>query len=83
MTDTNDAGAQPQPGTAEAPAPGMNILGQYIKDLSFENPNAPRSLQQGEQPKLDINVNVNAAPLGENQFEVILTLSTKAERPTW
>jgi preprotein translocase subunit SecB len=80
MTDTNDAGAQPQPENGQAAAPGMNILGQYIKDLSFENPNAPMSLQQGEQPKLDINVNVNAAPLGEDQFEVVLTLSTKAER---
>lgn len=79
MTDTNEAGAQPQAG--EAPAPGMNILGQYIKDLSFENPNSPQSLQQGEQPKLDINVNVNASPLGEDQFEVVLTLTTKAERP--
>lgn len=79
MTDTNEAGAQPQ--AAEAPAPGMNILGQYIKDLSFENPNSPQSLQQGEQPKLDINVNVNASPLGEDQFEVVLTLTTKAERP--
>jgi preprotein translocase subunit SecB len=79
MTDTNEAGAQPQ--AEEAPAPGMNILGQYIKDLSFENPNSPQSLQQGEQPKLDINVNVNASPLGEDQFEVVLTLTTKAERP--
>ncbi|MBD8891523.1 protein-export chaperone SecB [Roseibium litorale] len=77
MTDTNDAGAQPQ---ADA-APGMNILGQYIKDLSFENPNSPRSLAQGEQPKLDINVNVTAQPLGENQFEVVIKLDAKAARP--
>jgi len=80
MSDTNDAGAQPQAENAPA-APGMNILGQYIKDLSFENPNSPQSLQQGDQPKLDINVNVGAQPLGEDQFEVVLTLSTKAERP--
>lgn len=78
MTDTNDSGAQPE--AAEA-APGMNILGQYIKDLSFENPNAPGSLQQGEQPKLDINVNVGAQQMGDDQFEVVLTLNAKAERP--
>ena len=43
--DTNAAGA-PQPGTL----PSMRILGQYLKDLSFENPNAPQSLgnQQGQ-----------------------------------
>ncbi|GGB40557.1 protein-export protein SecB [Roseibium aquae] len=80
MTDTNDSGAQPQTENAAA-SPGMQILGQYIKDLSFENPNAPRSLQQGEQPKLDINVNVGASQLGEGQFEVMITLTAKAERP--
>ncbi|GAA0784635.1 protein-export chaperone SecB [Roseibium denhamense] len=80
MTDTNDGGAQPQAEGASA-APGMHILGQYIKDLSFENPNAPKSLTQGEQPKLDINVNVGAQQMGEDQFEVILTLNAKAERP--
>ncbi|WP_269584828.1 protein-export chaperone SecB [Roseibium sp. Sym1] len=79
MTDTNDGGAEPQ--AEGAAAPGMHILGQYIKDLSFENPNAPRSLGQGEQPKLDINVNVGAQQMGEDQFEVILTLTAKAERP--
>lgn len=82
MSDTNDAGAAPQSEAEQTQAtPGMNILGQYIKDLSFENPNAPRSLQQGEQPKLDINVNVSAQPMGEEQFEVVLTLTAKAERP--
>ena len=80
MTDTNDSGATAQAG-GETAAPGMHILGQYIKDLSFENPNAPRCLQQGEQPKLDINVNVGAQQLGEGQFEVTLTLNAKAQRP--
>ncbi|MTI17856.1 protein-export chaperone SecB [Rhodobacteraceae bacterium RKSG542] len=67
--------------TAEAVAPGMKILAQYIKDLSFENPNAPKSLQPGEQPKLDINVNVGANPIAEDQFEVVLTLTAKANTP--
>ncbi|WP_422041056.1 protein-export chaperone SecB [Roseibium sp.] len=80
MTDTNDGGAQPQTEGAAA-APGMHILGQYIKDLSFENPNAPRALTQGDQPKLDINVNVGAQQMGDDQFEVVLTLTAKAERP--
>ncbi len=31
----------PQPGTQ----PSMRILGQYLKDLSFENPNAPQALE--------------------------------------
>ncbi|MCA1299654.1 protein-export chaperone SecB [Stappia indica] len=77
MSDTNDAvGGQANETGA---APGMSILAQYIKDLSFENPNAPGSLQPQEQPKLDINVNVSAQPMGEDQFEVVLTLTASAK----
>ena len=50
MADTpapNGNGAAP----AEDQSPAINALAQYAKDLSFENPNAPRSLQpQGKRP---------------------------------
>lgn len=60
-------------------APSMKILGQYLKDLSFENPNAPQSLnvQQG-QPEINISVNVNARALAETDYEVELQLEAKA-----
>ena len=69
--------------TAPAPAPGtqpsMRILGQYLKDLSFENPNAPTSLApQTKQPDINISVNVNARNLGPVDFEVELHLDAKA-----
>ena len=69
--------------TAPAPAPGsqpsMRILGQYLKDLSFENPNAPTSLApQTKQPDINISVNVNARNLGPTDFEVELHLDAKA-----
>ncbi|WP_306027824.1 MULTISPECIES: protein-export chaperone SecB [unclassified Stappia] len=80
MSDTNDAAAGQ--GNEAGGAPGMSIIAQYIKDLSFENPNAPGSLQPQEQPKLDINVNVSAQPMGENQFEVVLTLNASAKTST-
>lgn len=81
--------AAPAPGTAPAApqgteggadgAPSMKILGQYLKDLSFENPNAPASLgiQQG-QPEINISVNVNAKNLAPTDFEVELHLDAKA-----
>jgi len=57
----------------------FRILGQYLKDLSFENPNAPASLNpEGESPNIDISVNVNANVLAENTYEVELALQTKA-----
>jgi preprotein translocase subunit SecB len=59
--------------------PGFKILGQYLKDFSFENPNAPQSLgQQQQQPDINISVNVNARNLGPNDFEVELQLDAKA-----
>ena len=60
-------------------APSLKILGQYLKDLSFENPNAPHSLgiQQG-QPEINISVNVNANKMAETDFEVELHLEAKA-----
>lgn len=69
--------------SAPPPAPGqqpaMKILGQYLKDFSFENPNAPQSLTpQAEQPDINISVNVNARNLGPNDFEVELHLNAKA-----
>ena len=67
---TNGNGQQPQ----------LNILGQYVKDLSFENPGAPGSLGPRQQaPNININVNVNANPLSETDYDVVLTLNTKAE----
>jgi preprotein translocase subunit SecB len=66
---------QPQPGAQ----PSMRILGQYLKDFSFENPNAPGSLTpQEKQPDINISVNVNARNLGPNDFEVELHLDAKA-----
>ena len=54
-------------------APSMNILAQYMKDMSFENPNAPQSLHSQEtQPQIDISVNVNARTLAPTDYEVEL-----------
>jgi preprotein translocase subunit SecB len=60
--------------------PQIGVLAQYVKDLSFENPNAPRSMAPtGQQPNINIQVNVDAAPLGETDVEVTLRLEGKAE----
>ncbi len=60
-------------------APALNALAQYIKDLSFENPNAPRSLApQANPPQISISVNVNAKQIAETDYEVELTLEGRA-----
>jgi preprotein translocase subunit SecB len=58
--------------------PQVAILTQYVKDLSFENPNAPASLQSNESPRIDVNVAVNAKRAGDNVFEVELKITAKA-----
>ena len=64
----------------QAATPSLNILAQYTKDLSFENPGAPRSLQARDKaPAININVNVNANPLSDADFDVILTLNAEAK----
>ncbi|MCW5687674.1 MAG: protein-export chaperone SecB, partial [Pseudolabrys sp.] len=76
MTTTN--GGQSQDFNPEQ-APQLNVVAQYIKDFSFENPNAPKSLVSGEQPQIGIQINVNAAPISDTDIEVVLQLSGKAE----
>ncbi len=63
-----------------AAPPQLNVLAQYIKDFSFENPNSPNSLAaQEKQPSINIQINVTANGVGENDFEVALTIEGKAE----
>jgi preprotein translocase subunit SecB len=60
--------------------PQLNALAQYAKDVSFENPNAPRSLTpQDQPPQISIQVNVNAKQLAETDFEVDLALEGNAK----
>jgi preprotein translocase subunit SecB len=59
--------------------PHLGVLAQYVRDLSFENPNAPRSMQgPGENPQLKVNVNVNAGKKGDDLYEVQLVFEANA-----
>ena len=71
---------------AEAPAvegaedqPQLAILAQYVKDLSFENPNAPQVFQSTAQPQLDVNVNVGVSQPGDDVYEVSLKINATAK----
>lgn len=63
--------------------PQLNVLAQYTKDFSFENPNSPASLApQQQSPNINIQVNVNAKQLNPGEFEVSLVLEGSAQNPT-
>ena len=74
----------PPPAGTTGPQPTANPLtlhGQYIKDLSFENPRAPQSLIEQKQPQLTLNVNVTTRQFETKTFEVQLTLEASAHTP--
>lgn len=80
--DTNPA---PQP-NGEDTSPAIGLISQYVKDLSFENPNAPAVYQwQGQAaPQIDVQFNIGADNVGENLYEVALKIdvTSKADEGT-
>jgi preprotein translocase subunit SecB len=70
----------PVEGAADGKPASLNVLAQYIKDLSFENPLAPNIVMpQGQGPQLNVQINVNAKPMSDTDFAVELTITSKAE----
>lgn len=73
--DTN-GGTAPQPGME---VPSLQVLAQYVKDLSFENPGIGMAVQQ---PRIDLNVDLQARRGDNGQFEVVLKLRVTAQQDT-
>ena len=63
----------------EDTAPTVGLLSQYVKDLSFENPNAPAIYQNQTQPQIDVQFNIGTGQVGEEVHEVILKIEVRAE----
>jgi preprotein translocase subunit SecB len=66
----------------DGPGTRVQIIGQYVKDLSFENPGAPLTL--AARPQIDLNVDLQARQLDPERYEVELKLrvSAKVEEKT-
>ena len=57
----------------------IRVIAQYIKDLSFENPNVRKLLDsQGEPPNLRVEVNVNASKITDKAYESAIQLKAEA-----
>ena len=79
MSEAGAAGTPPQAAGADENAlPQFGVLAQYVRDLSFENPNAPASLTAGRAPAIEVGVDVRARPLGEDRYEIELKLGATA-----
>lgn len=87
MTDTSNPTPPQDPAQADTPpdanaqpatGPSLRVLGQYVKDLSFENPG---NVQVNTQPNIDLGIDVGATPhvQGDGMYEVSLKLNAKAQ----
>ena len=55
------------------------VKGQYVKDLSFENPRSPQSLiPTGKPPAIEVNVDLKAQKLQDDVYEMTLKITTRA-----
>lgn len=82
MADENSASPTPAGSNNSAtPGPSYNLIGQYIRDLSFENPGAPGTiLAGGASPKFSVSINVSVKKQSDDVYAVELLLNAKAER---
>lgn len=72
----------PEPAQAAQAAqtlPQMRVLSQYVRDMSFENIAAQKSRGDQVQPQIGVQVNLDANPKGDKQYEVILKLNISAK----
>lgn len=60
-------------------APAIGLITQYVKDLSFENPNAPAVYQWQDQPEIDVQFNIASDKPAEDIYEVALKIEVKAK----
>ena len=60
-------------------SPEFRMQKMYIKDLSFENPNAPEIflLPQKSEPKVEVNLQMNNKKVSEDHWEVSLGITAK------
>ena len=56
----------------------ITLIGQYIKDLSFENPMAPNLPSQNKNPTVNLDINTTYLDLKNNNHEVNLKIKSTA-----
>jgi preprotein translocase subunit SecB len=67
----------------DTPAVQAQVVAQFIKDLSFENPNVEKLLSgPGENPNMKLEVNVNARRMKEDLYESAIDFTAHATNQT-
>lgn len=58
--------------------PQIGLIAQYVKDLSFENPNAPAIYQAPGAPQIEVQVNIGVQNAAEDVHEVAMKIEVRA-----
>lgn len=59
-------------------APIFRMQKMYIKDLSFESPNAPTIfLEKNQEPKVDFNLQIKNNKVNDDHYEISLSVTAK------
>ncbi len=64
---------------AEPQTAVFQIQRVYLKEASLEQPNSPAILLEQESPTVDIQLGVNATPVAEGVFEVMVTATVQTK----
>jgi preprotein translocase subunit SecB len=63
----------------EAPQPRLQILTQYIRDVSFENIAVQKGLVSEGKPDVRVAVNIDAQKRGDDRYEVALKVKVDSK----
>jgi preprotein translocase subunit SecB len=76
--ETGAEGVFDQQSNGEDTQPQVGIISQYVKDMSFENPNAPAVYQWQGQPQIEVGFDIGATKLNDEITEVTLKIEVRA-----
>ena len=79
MSEQDGGFTSEQIGNGADDAPTIGLITQYVKDLSFESPNAPGIYQTPIQPQIDVEFNIGVQQFGDEVHEVVLKIDVRAK----
>ena len=80
MAEENGAQAPDAAAAAAAPQMKMNVLAQFVRDMSFENILSQKGATGEVQPDVTVQVNLDAKKRSaDNQYEVVLKLKVDSK----
>jgi preprotein translocase subunit SecB len=79
MAEDEGNSTEPQQPNGNDTLPQVGVISQYVKDLSFENPNSPAVYQWQTQPQIEVDFNIGSSKLNDEIYEVALRIEVRAK----